>query len=148
MENLVKTVNGSSFAVLGYGRIGKLLADRLIKLGGNVTVYARREESRALAELYGCRAEPFANIRCNEFDIVFNTVPTDVLSEVVNTPSPTLLLDIAPQSKLAHSPILAQYGIEVVEAPSLPGRFFPITAGEILAECIIKLLHKKGIFSE
>ncbi|MBO5110213.1 MAG: NAD(P)-binding domain-containing protein [Clostridia bacterium] len=148
MENLVKTVSGSSFAILGYGRIGKLLADRLVKLGGAVTVYARREESRTLAELYGCRAEPIPNIRCSDYDIVFNTIPTDTISTVVKEPAPTLLLDIAPQSKLAHSAVLRRNGIEVLEAPSLPGRFFPITAGEILSECIIKLLHKKGVFSE
>lgn len=148
MENLVKTISGSSFAIIGYGRIGKLLADRLVKLGGNVTVYARREESRALAELYGCRAYPIPELRCEAFDIVFNTVPTDVLSDWISDPSPALLLDIAPQSHLSHSRVLREHGIEVMDAPSLPGRFFPITAGQILSDCILQILRKKGMTSE
>jgi dipicolinate synthase subunit A len=148
MEHLIQTINGSTFAVLGYGRIGKLLSDRLIKLGGKVTVYARREESRATAELYGCKAEPISNIKCSTYDIVFNTIPSDVLTEVVKNTDPALILDLAPQSRLSQSRHLKNCGIEVTEAPSLPGRFFPITAGEILFECILNLLHTKGIICE
>ena len=148
MEHLIQTINGSTFAVLGYGRIGKLLSDRLIKLGGKVTVYARREESRATAELYGCKAEPISNIKCSIYDIVFNTIPSDVLTEVVKNTDPALILDLAPQSRLSQSRHLKNCGIEVTEAPSLPGRFFPITAGEILFECILNLLHTKGIICE
>lgn len=148
MEHLIKTINGSSFAVLGYGRIGRLLSDRLIKLGGKVTVFARREASRTTAELYGCKAEEIPKIVCRKFDIIFNTIPTDVLSDLINTPDPALLLDLAPQSHLAQSQKLKSFGLEIIEAPSLPGRFFPITAGEILFECILKLLHKRGIVCE
>ena len=144
VEHLTRTVCGAHFAVIGYGRIGKLLADRLIKLGACVTVYARREESRALAELYGCRALPLQDIACDEYDLLFNTVPVDALSSVVKCGAPSVCIDIAPQSKLSDSPFLQKCNVRVINASALPGRFFPTTAGEILAECILEFLQNKG----
>lgn len=147
LENLSRTICGGHFAVIGYGRIGRLLSDRLTKLGGAVTVYARREESRALAEQYGCLAAPTDNVSCGTFDLIFNTVPTDILSSTVVSASPSVLIDLAPVSRLSHSTELRMKNIRVIDAPALPGRLFPATAGQVLADCILPLLRKKGIVS-
>ena len=50
------TVWESEFLVLGYGRIGAAVAQRLLALGGRVTVAARRAEQLAYARCAGCRA--------------------------------------------------------------------------------------------
>ena len=58
LERMPGTLHGSSAFVIGYGRIGKLLADRLRAFGADVTVFARKESDRAFAEAFSCRAAP------------------------------------------------------------------------------------------
>lgn len=147
MENMERTVNGASFAVIGYGRIGKLLCDILKKLGGEITVYARKEEARALAEIHGCHSRKISDLFSDaRYDVVFNTVPTDVVSVSADRVSaPTVLIDLAPKSWISSSDAVRESCLRVIDAPSLPGRFFPITAGKILAECIIGVLRERGI---
>ena len=53
-----RTIWESSFLVLGYGRVGRAVARRLVLLGGRVTVAARSPEQRANARCAGCRAAP------------------------------------------------------------------------------------------
>ena len=42
MEATDRTLHGSRCLIIGYGRIGRLLADRLLSLGAEVTVSARK----------------------------------------------------------------------------------------------------------
>lgn len=51
-----RTIWESGFLVLGYGRVGRAVARRLVLLGGRVTVAARSPEQRANARCAGCRA--------------------------------------------------------------------------------------------
>ena len=51
MKELPVTLFGTSAAVIGYGRIGALLAQRLKALGMRVYVYARRRDVLVSAEL-------------------------------------------------------------------------------------------------
>ena len=53
-----RTIWESGFLVLGYGRVGRAVARRLVLLGGRVTVAARSPEQRANARCAGCRAAP------------------------------------------------------------------------------------------
>ena len=80
MESLPVTLSGSRCLVIGYGRIGKVLAERLLALHAHVTVAARRVESRALAAALGCRTDRagvyLEGLR--QYDCVFNTVPAPV----------------------------------------------------------------------
>ena len=48
IENTNFTLWQSNILVIGYGRVGKILADRLKKLGANVTVSARKPKDFAL----------------------------------------------------------------------------------------------------
>lgn len=58
MEQMDRTLWGASCLVLGFGRIGKLLAHRLRGLGADVTVAARSPEAKAWICAYGyCGAD-------------------------------------------------------------------------------------------
>ena len=70
-----RTIWESGFLVLGYGRVGRAVARRLVLLGGRVTVAARSPEQRANARCAGCRAAPLTALPTllPGFDAVINT---------------------------------------------------------------------------
>ena len=133
------TVFGSKCFVIGYGRIGKALAKRLSALGADVCVYARSE--RSLAEALTDKARILTigkdSIDASEFDCIFNTVPCVIFnksfaSKAVNT----LYIELASSPGSLDKDTIELLGKNYIKAPSLPGRFAPKSAGEIIGECI------------
>lgn len=78
METTDRTIHGSKCLVVGYGRIGKLLALRLRDLGADVTVSARKYGDLAWIDAWSCRALHTGGLtgELGAFDLIFNTVPT------------------------------------------------------------------------
>lgn len=99
MEERPFTIHGSRCLVVGFGRIGKVLANLLDGLNANVTVTARRFEDLAWIRAYGYKHALTENIKdiVNEFDIVFNTVPAIVIgrNELMAARKETLFIDLA-----------------------------------------------------
>lgn len=141
----------ASMAVLGYGRIGKLLARLLLAVGADVTVFARRRESLAEAEADGCLVHAISEAhRLTEgFEVIFNTVPSVIMSREVLTTLPCRTKII----ELASSPggldpegvteATRRCGLQVIRAPALPGRYAPIDAGYAIADLIISALREE-----
>ncbi len=128
------TLWDSDALILGYGRIGQALAARLRGLGCRVTVYARREESRAMALCAGCRtlADPE---EAAGFDFLFNTVPEPVLPAA---PRETLCLELASKP----GGFLDRRG--VLPCPGLPGKTAPLTAARVLKASIDRILKEES----
>ena len=57
LEQLPITLHGSRVLVIGFGRVGRAVAQRMAALGARVTVAARRYESLAWAQAIGYGAE-------------------------------------------------------------------------------------------
>ncbi len=81
MEETDRTLHNSKCLVIGYGRIGRLLAARLSSLGARVTVAARRYSDLAWIDAWSCKAVHTGQLtgKLGEFDLIFNTVPALVL---------------------------------------------------------------------
>lgn len=151
MRELPVTLDRSVFAVIGYGRIGKLLAEKLRALGAFVTVYARRREVLAEAETNGhdtvllSREDDYAALgelpkNCRA---VFNTVPTwlftrDILTRV---PKNCVLIDLASAPGGIDLGAAHELGLRTVWGTALPGKYAPESAGEILAQTVMELLE-------
>ena len=150
MEQTDRAVREMTVGVIGYGRIGHMLAHILTALGASVTVCARRAESRAWAACEGCRTLPTNGIDglCHGFDVIYNTVPTPVLGRdvLLGMDPETLLVDLASAPGGASPEVIRdcaeRRGLRYLRAPSLPGRYAPDEAGRILAESI--LAHMAG----
>ncbi len=130
-----------NIVITGFGNIGKLLTYKLIALGCNVTVTARRKEARAEAESMGANSCDFSGLRFARPDMIFNTVPARVIgSDVLET-----LSDEARIIELASAPggvdldCAARLGVVVISARGLPGKYAPKFAGQILKETVIEL---------
>ena len=144
MERVPRTVRGLSVAVTGYGRVAKALCRLLVAMGADVTVGARKRAALEEAALAGCRTQPLCgaasvNALIEGKSAVFNTVPYWLFTkEVLATiDRGTLLIDLASAPGGVDVEAAGAYGLSVVWALSLPGKYAPETAGEIIAEAVL-----------
>lgn len=138
------TIHGSSCLVLGYGKVGKVLAKFLDGLGAKTHVEARKYADLALIESHGYIPLSLneAKMRIGEFDIIFNTIPAliltrDLLSKVNKD---SLIIDLASKPGGVDFDAAKDLGIRVIWALSLPGRIAPVTAGIIIKDTITNIL--------
>ena len=147
MEETAITLNGSKCLVIGYGRIGKILAHRLKALGANVTVSARNYADKAWINAFGYKYADTRQLEsCLEnFDIVINTVPARVLGkdrlELLHAGS--LCMDLASKPGGMDFNAAAGLGIKAIWALSLPGEVAPESSGAVIRDTIYNILHEQ-----
>lgn len=149
MQELPVTLFGTRAVVVGYGRIGSLLCEKLVTLGAKVGVLARAPTALANAELHGAQVGAlssgippfFADCR-----VLFNTVPVRVLEQsfLSALPENCILIELASAPGGFDPELAKKKGLRVLPAQGLPGRFYPETAGRILADAVCKLLSANG----
>lgn len=143
------TIFGSRVLVIGYGRIGKVIAQKFKLLGSYVTVSARKCEDFAWIEENGLTAvhtERISDILSN-FDLVINTVPARILDGGIlkNVRDETLILDVASKPGGVDFEAAKKLGKNVIWALSLPGKTAPITSGKIIKETIMNILSETEV---
>lgn len=143
IENTDFTIWQSNILVIGYGRVGKILADRLKKLGANVTVSARKPKDFAELETLGFNYINTENIPhlYLGYSIIFNTVDAIVLpNETVRNLPCELLVDLSSSGGFDLN-FAEAIGIKALKTPSLPAKTAPKTAGKILAKTLCELIR-------
>ncbi len=141
------TLHASRCLVLGFGRVGLALAQRLRGLSARVTVAARRTAARAQAEALGFASDVLGSYgRGLAYDYVFNTVPAPVLSarQLACLPSDCLLLELASAPGGFSREEAQRLGLRTVYAPGLPARCCPRTAGAAYAQAILNVLEEEA----
>lgn len=141
IENTPHTLFKSKVLVIGFGRTGKVLADRLKALGCDLTVSARKNKDFALIEALGIKYTNTETLDTDKlyYDIIFNTVDCFVLNKNLENLKNCLLIDLSSKGgfDLEYAKSL---GIKASILPGIPGKTAPITAGEILADTVITLI--------
>jgi dipicolinate synthase subunit A len=154
MENTDRVISNMSFVVCGYGRIGAILADILSKMGADVTVMARRDEVLCEIAMQGYRAVRICEDNTDEMamalrqcDVVFNTVPHVVFTRNIigKIGKELLYIEVASQPGGIDVCAAREAGIEVIFAPSLPGKYAPVDAGRYIFETVFDILNERGI---
>lgn len=145
-EKLPVTLWGSKILIMGYGRIGKALSQRLACLGADVTVTARKSTDFAIAKANGIKClttSPHIDDGW-QYDALINTIPQKILTDksFACLRPDCLVTDVSAYPGYVSQNEAQKYGIEVLGAFSLPGKTAPITAGEIIADVV------KNIFDE
>lgn len=145
-----ETLHGKECLVIGYGKCGSVLADKLKGLQAKVTVMARNAVSRAKAramgyevrELFGRGVE-----QAEKYTYVFNTAPALVLTEQVlsSFDRRAIIIDIASKPGGTDFDYCRYAGIRAKLSLGLPGKYAPKTSGEILAEAILSQFSKNCI---
>ena len=133
-------LEGSACAVVGYGKIGRVLTKKLLALGAAVTVYARRAESRAAAFEAGARAKGPEELTrgASAAQMIFNTAPAQLLTEegARGLDEAAVYIELASPPYGATPGARALLGERLLQAPGLPGRYSPAYAGACIARMI------------
>ena len=153
MEHTEKTICGTKMLVCGFGRIGSHLAAILTSLGADVIIAARSDAALCEASMSGYESVRIGDDTvelsktASESDVIFNTVPAIVFNENVlrTMKSKPLYIEIASSPGGVDIRAAREQGISVIFAPSIPGRYAPISAGEYIFDTIKEILIKRGV---
>ncbi|MDE7244858.1 MAG: dipicolinate synthase [Oscillospiraceae bacterium] len=142
------TLSGSRCLVTGYGRIGRLLSERLQALGANVTIAARKYSDFAWAAAHGFSTVQISRLsgRLGAYDLIFNTVPALLFdaNRLRETREDCVLLDLASAPGGFDQTAAKALGRQVICAPGLPGKTAPRTAAAAIRDSIYHILEERG----
>lgn len=134
----------SNTLVLGYGRCGKIIADRLKGLHACVTVCSNDANELALACALGFETLPLSklwnNICCYEY--IFNTIPARILNRrCLEKVSPNaLIIDIASNRAGADYETARKLKVNIRFCPGLPGKYAGESCAKYLTDYVINRL--------
>jgi lactate dehydrogenase-like 2-hydroxyacid dehydrogenase len=120
--------------IIGWGRIGKVLAVLLKESGAQVTVGLRKEAAWKEAEAAGVQPVWMQEWKAREFDVVYNTVPASVLFSGECREDATLI-DLASTEGI--------FGHGVIRARGLPGKDAPEESGALIAKTVLRYALSK-----
>ena len=122
-----------SVGVVGYGRIGRALVRCLLALGVCVRVYSTRESAVHCLCASGVDAELVkVGDPIPEVDILINTAPSQIFDVATPTPTGTDILELASGENFP--------GRKITRLPALPLRYFPVSAGRLYGEALLRAL--------
>lgn len=149
MEQLPRTICGSRVLIVGYGRIGRILAARLQGLQAKVTVAARSCTACAACDANGLKWMHPREIAAaaGQFDWICNTVPASILqqAELEAMRQDVLVIDLASKPGGTDFEAAKRLNRHVIWALALPGKVAPVTAGEMIAKTIFNILEERGL---
>lgn len=140
MEKSNITIHNSKCLVLGFGRIGKILAKMLNGIGAKVSCEARKTADIAWIRSYGYNAIHLDNLNdyLNEYDFIFNTIPHMILDkdrlQLIN--KECILIDLASKPGGIDFEEAKEMGIQTEWALALPGKVAPKTSAQYIYEII------------
>ena len=151
MNSLDRNVRGARIAITGYGRIAKHLAKLLLGIGAFVTVAARNEKELLWAQEPGCDILLLNENRsalkslATGYDVIDNTVPIWLFDREYLTllDKKTLIVDLASAPGGVDIKAARELRANVNWATSLPGKYAPRSAGELIGECVDSIIKRE-----
>ena len=139
IENTDFNLQASNVLIIGFGRIGKILSNKLRLLGANVTCSARKQTDLAWIEAYGYKAMDTFNLEnLEEYNIIINTVPHMIFGkdqlEKIN--KSCLLLELASRPGGFDLETIENLGLNYVPALGLPGKVAAKSSAGFIKDCI------------
>ena len=146
ISNTNKIIHGSEVLILGFGRIGKVLARKMAGLSSIVTCAARKDEDLAWIKAYGHKATNINSLGENlsQYDIIINTVPHLILTKerLQYVHEECLLIDLASNPGGIDKKAAKDKQLKLVWALALPGKVAPVTTAEFIKDTIYNILKE------
>lgn len=133
--------------VLGFGRCAKTLAAKLKAFDTIVTVAARKDSDRAMAEAFGFRAIPLSKLweTLPSSTYIFNTIPALVLDAKLlsRVSNDTVIIDLASAPGGLDYKAAKSYGVHASLCLGIPGKVSPKASAQILTDKVIEYIAKR-----
>lgn len=134
-EKEARVIKDRRFVISGFGRIGKMLAISLTKMGAEVCIVARSIVQVSEAKAYGYEAQLLDRyVRQQEDEYLVNTIPAKWLTEREAISLPHIIYDVASAPGCLNMNENEVYKYELL--PALPGKYFSRDAAIVLWETI------------
>lgn len=141
-----RTIHGSKILVMGFGRVGKVLADKLAGIGADVYCEARKNEDIAWIKTYGYKPVKLSELNnyLSQFEIIVNTIPFQILDDkrLDFVKQDAVLIDLASNPGGIDRNAAKKKKIKLIWALSLPGKVAPITSAEFIKETLDNVLKE------
>ena len=149
IDNTKKVLHNANCLIMGYGRIGKVLAKKLNSLSVKVECLVSDNIEKIWCRVEGYNYIEFENIKnksdlLKKYDIIINTIPKIILTdELKEIRKDTLIIDLASKPYGIDRSIVKQENLNFIEALGLPGKSAPITVAENMYELIKNTILKR-----
>lgn len=146
MENTQKTIHGSNVLIMGFGRVGKVLAKMLDGIGAKVSCEARKNSDIAWIKAYGYNPIHLSELESElgNYDIIINTIPFQILDEnrLKYIKTDCTIVDLSSNPGGVDRRAARSLGIKLIWALSLPGKVAPMTSAEFIKETLYHILKE------
>lgn len=143
MRNSKSALRGKSILICGFGRIGKLLAIKLLALGAKITIAARSSAQLAWAKCLGCKTRGLSPCEGEIYDFVVNTIPQQLFGkDFLEQLRGSTLIELASAPYGFSQEEASELKLELILAPGLPGICTPISAGGIIRDIIYGIMEE------
>ena len=149
LREMLITLNGANCLVIGFGRIAKVLCHRLSGMGAFVTASARKPADFAWIQAYGYTGIHTEELKehLDSFQLIINTVPNVILNKDLldRVDKNALIIDLASKPGGVDFAYAKSLGLNVNWALALPGKVAPQSAGSIIYETVLNILHESEV---
>lgn len=137
LSHMKCAITEAEILILGWGRIGKCLTHQLKALNTHLTVYARKDQDRAMLKALSYSPITLEQMRKElpRFRCIVNTAPAPILTQadMLQVRSDCFKMDLAS--------VLSIPGDGVLHAKGLPGKCKPEASGNLIAHTILRHLQ-------
>lgn len=141
------TLNNSNIMVMGYGRIGKILAHQLSSFGAKIYVEARKNTDIALIKSIGYNVVDLKDIDkyIGNMDIIFNTIPHIIIDEkrVELLKENVCIIDLASNPGGVDFEALKKRNINTSWYLQIPSKDSPYTAAKYIKDTLDKIIGEE-----
>ena len=146
IKNTDRILQGSRVLILGFGRVGKIVANKFSKMSAIVTCAARKVSDLAWIKAYGYNSLNINDMLYDlkEFDIIINTVPQTILREreLKHIDAEALIIDLASSPGGIDGKIAKSMGLNFIWALALPGRIAPSSSAKFIKDTVYTILEE------
>ena len=136
----------SKVLLLGYGRCGRVLADKLKGLSCCTTVCTASPRELATAASMGFQTLPLSGLanQIGDYEYIFNTIPAALLDKecLEQVREDALIIDIASNRSGADYEAAALLKRNIRFCPGLPGKYASLSCAGQLTEFVLNKMEK------
>lgn len=149
LKNQSSNLHKSNCLVLGYGRCGGVLAEKLKGLSANVTICSKSKEELARGESYGMNVLFLENLdqEIRKYEYIFNTIPAVILKENIlkKIEKTSIVIDLASGVGGIDYLSAEKQKIRAFHCLGLPGKYAAQTSALYMVEYVKFQMESRGI---